>query len=160
MIARAVRIGLSALALIASLSACHPMQARPPASATSSVSVVVEATNKHTEAILGANHATIVIDAIDNKGGHGQYPDGVVFRPYPLDKRIELPYTHTIYYEPGLIINVAVTVTYVGNDGDIISCHFEQGGAEIDTTRQVAQVKVIGQMPDGAARIYCFYAAG
>ncbi len=97
--------------------------------------------------------ATIFIDAIDAKGGHGLNAD--TGRPYPADYSRELPFRHTVAYGPGDVLTVRVEAIVAGVPGDLLSCSITDRGVKIERP----QPRPFDQVPDGAisAAVVCIY---
>lgn len=77
----------------------------------------------------GPGRAHVNIDA------QSSVPGANVHGAYPFDIYTFTPYTHTIWYPPGLVIHVSVTATAdpLLADGLLLSCEMSQFGAYVTT---------------------------
>lgn len=71
---------------------------------------------------------SVVIDASNQYGNSvTNYAAG---RNYPWDGTRRTPFSHTIYYQPGIIVATRMEVTMEGEPGDIIGIKVYKNGAE------------------------------
>lgn len=93
----------------------------------------------------------IVIDAVDQFGGHGTNAE--TGAPYPWDGIRRSPYSHFIYYEPGLFVSVSFTVIIGGKEGDLVTCTVYDNGKHVPNSAKVAEIK----RGSAGASVTCLY---
>lgn len=68
---------------------------------------------------------------------------------YPLSASVQLPWEHTIYYEPPLKVTAQLTVSYVGlYEGESVTCVVRVNGDEVD--RKVYSSHLAGSHEEGS----------
>lgn len=142
-----MRCLVAALVALVALTGCAPIY-EPPRDAQGNLlpSMVFEALSEPS-----GKRVNIIVDAVDQFGGHGTNADTGL--PYPWDTGRRTPYRHTIYYQPGVIVSVRFEVILATNEGDVVGCKVFDQGVEIKLGAQVAQIAV-GAV---SSRVTCIY---
>jgi hypothetical protein len=94
----------------------------------------------------------VKVDAYDQYGSHGMnFNTG---HPYPFEEFQRTPFTHPIYYEPGIVLTVFIEVLAADDeDINVIGCKIFDNGREI---KEAARVLAIPPDPAGAL-VKCVY---
>lgn len=107
-----------------------PCEAIPHAGGT----LCVEILNRHAEIL--ERYVTVTVNAIDQDGASGPVLElacrGKVPRGYPFTCEVLSPYVHGIIAPKGGVIELTVSASYSGAEGDILTCYeLDPTGAEV-----------------------------